>query len=318
MLFLGGHSLQAEEHRRDLKLNHFKHVVEEEKACEDCHEEGAEKGKLLPTKETCADCHENTGLVNSDNENDENDDADVEETETTEVDKEECLTCHTGTLADLADIEAKKRVVKMGPRPYKNLEFSHKTHLDKDLKCEACHGDIAHDEGLEIPVGKYMPTPRQCIDCHLEQIEGFQVRNACQSCHTKDTFDQNFKPDQHKAQWPKYHGTVSHLNEGSHGKDCMTCHVQKTCVDCHKTEKPKDHTQFWQARGHGIMASADREKCMTCHKQDTCVACHNETAPRSHIANWSQNHCLGCHLESNSTPEEGCMLCHRTPQHLKN
>ncbi len=126
------------------------------------------------------------------------------------------------------------------------------------------------------------------------------------------------KPDTHRGDWIRYHGSYVDLNLVQIKKPdtgCYVCHDRNDCVDCHSTRPPKDHTNFWRTRSHGLEAGANRERCLRCHRQDYCVRCHNETAPRTHVGNWTDRHCTWCHYGSGLSPADNCVVCHRVVPH---
>lgn len=198
----------------------------------------------------------------------------------------------------------------------KDLErFSHPIHKDLKVDCEDCHEDDVSEKKMPgadyVPTGAPNSTPETCRDCHEP------LPRTCDSCHKPGTYDKEVKPPDHDANWKGFHGGVAVFNEeGSHGKDCLTCHTQDACASCHSTEAPDDHTNFWRTRAHGFMAAGNEERCSTCHQQDFCERCHNETAPLTHIGNWGADHCPTCHLSSSMGPQEGCLACHKEALHV--
>lgn len=126
------------------------------------------------------------------------------------------------------------------------------------------------------------------------------------------------KPESHRGDWLRYHGTFVPLNvneAGQRGGACYACHDRNDCIECHSTRPPRDHTNFWRTRGHGLEAASNRERCLQCHRQDYCVRCHNETAPRTHVGNWLSRHCSWCHFGPGLAPADNCVVCHRVAPH---
>lgn len=127
------------------------------------------------------------------------------------------------------------------------------------------------------------------------------------------------KPETHKGDWIRYHGTTVDMNvnkAGQGGRGCYACHDNNDCTECHSLQPPRDHTGFWRTTGHGLSAAASRERCAECHRQDYCVRCHNETTPRSHKGKWKDGgHCTWCHYGSGLAPADTCGICHRQAGH---
>ncbi|MBF0286989.1 MAG: hypothetical protein HQM14_04155 [SAR324 cluster bacterium] len=277
---------------RDIKLNHQIHIDKKQLECIDCHDTADEEDKAGFIKEkTCGECHQ--------------------EVKATSVNKQECLLCHNTTINELPFRGEKEFKVQQGPKPYKDLLFSHRVHVDKEIDCLTCHNDINKDSNLELPHDKYMQPAEDCIECHHKDL----VSNDCTVCHKSMT--SNKRPDSHQGDWKQSHGLMANLNFNTeHRDDCMTCHVQNDCTSCHQEQQPRDHTYFWKTQGHGLMADVESERCSTCHQENFCISCHNETAPKSHIGNWGTRHCVNCHLDTSFGPENNnCAVCHRKVMH---
>ncbi|MCP4754690.1 MAG: hypothetical protein GY866_27735 [Proteobacteria bacterium] len=287
--------------KRDIKQSHRVHVREEKMVCDDCHvasEKDAEGSGLMPKQAVCADCHEQ-----------------VED----KANQKGCLFCHDVTLSEMAEIKNGEKKVAMRPVTHRSLVDSHKTHGEIGYGCQDCHGNIDFEGDIPFPSGKYLPKARQCFDCHEKELQAFSVSENCAQCHKPNTYDRFQAPVNHADGWKSVHGAHAMVqSDTTHGRDCGTCHEKTDCVACHETEAPKDHTVFFRTRGHGIVSAGFRERCLTCHRQDSCLSCHQETAPRSHRGNWENRiHCLTCHLDSNSSLENNCSICHRKPAHLE-
>lgn len=186
--------------------------------------------------------------------------------------------------------------------------FSHLAHVEAELDCAECHGDVLADPTLDASVGV---TMAECSSCHEER----GAPNDCTVCHSE--IDRDWKPQSHHLGWTSAHGPASLAREGGVAGDCQLCHQESTCTSCHLENPPEDHTNFWRRRGHGAFVALDRSRCTTCHTRDTCEACHSVTQPVSHMGAWGGRrslHCGSCHLPT--LREEGCYLCHKgAPSH---
>ena len=47
--------------------------------------------------------------------------------------------------------------------PDPNLKFNHKQHLDKQIPCSSCHGDLSK---VDLATRAQLPTMAQCLGCH--------------------------------------------------------------------------------------------------------------------------------------------------------
>lgn len=186
--------------------------------------------------------------------------------------------------------------------------FSHQRHVEAELDCSACHGDLETAETLDPDV--LAVSMSECMDCHSEK----SAPNECTTCHTE--YDTEKAPYTHDHNWQRLHGRIVRAQPGDLVNDCSLCHTEQTCVSCHRDEQPESHNNFFRLRGHGIQASIDRQSCWACHRTDFCERCHSETRPLSHSGAWGSpqnNHCLGCHEPLNAS---SCYTCHKaTPSH---
>ncbi len=279
---------------RDINLSHKAHIEKRQMECVDCHE-GAEDTETpgMPSEKLCLDCHKTL---------------DKELKGKDSPASEKCLYCHNPKQ----NKSISEQKVVLGPGVSKtDLVPVHVKHTEKEIGCEACHGNIAADDNKILPRHKYMASGKICVDCHTQK----GLSTDCATCHK--TYEL-IEPDDHKINWIAQHGVESMLaGENEHGKSCSTCHAKSECKECHTQKAPRDHTNFWRQRGHGIMAGMDRDKCLVCHRQDACVRCHRETAPRNHKGAWKSTHCGACHLQSSFTPENNtCAVCHRQIPHV--
>ncbi len=244
--------------------NHLERGLE----CPTCHIQ-TEDLPSLPDEDICRTCHE----IDRNNPSD------------------KCRLCHRG------------KEEKSKPRDRKNyadLQFSHKNHLEREIKCEECHGTAK--DGYSIPVME------DCIRCH-SQIE---QKIDCSKCHMKLKKDE--RPQNHDYDWKTRHGKEITLEGGSpENQRCYICHNQASCDTCHKDEKPQNHTNQWRLRGHQVMGRINRSQCAACHRQDFCVSCHSEApAIPNNSSHRPGRSCSLCHvrLSHSVTDETGCTRCH--------
>ena len=181
---------------RDINFSHKEHIEKRQMECIDCHE-GAEDTDTpgMPSEELCLECHKTLDKTLKGKES---------------PPEEKCLYCHNPKKG----VPLGDQKVVMGPGRSKGLKPIHAVHYEKDVECEACHGDIASDDNRLLPRNKYMPSPKDCIKCHEDR----KPQKDCSACHTLD--QQNVAPNTHKAGWITHHGIESQLVEkGQHGKE---------------------------------------------------------------------------------------------------
>jgi hypothetical protein len=193
------------------------------------------------------------------------------------------------------------------------IVFSHQSHATRAQDCNACHADVARDDGELASRGESMRMSMDdCLTCH-EGIAG-PAQADCAACHVE--IRAGLAPPSHRANWKRYHGGVVRGRSEERSDMCALCHKPSECATCHSIELPENHNNYWRRRGHGLTASMDRDGCKTCHDEDSCNRCHEEIRPVSHTASWGEptdRHCLSCHEPLRSTT---CNVCHKsTPSH---
>lgn len=262
-----------------LRFSHGVHVIDQELACEMCHEDiGVADAPGMPSPDTCAICHS---------------ELDAEKEPGDRVDSlfqdGVFLTSRTVPLQD-------------------EVHFSHLRHVEGAGACDACHASILEEGGADFDhpvVGM-----EGCMACHEERNQP----NACATCHVE--IDETWAPDTHHHQWTRLHGGRARAELDGMSDNCALCHRESSCVACHDEQQPANHTLQFRERGHGFFARMDRDNCAVCHQPASCVRCHEETTPRSHRGMWGSpknTHCIGCHFP---VQEEGCFTCHvATPSH---
>ncbi len=96
-----------------------------------------------------------------------------------------CMACH----ADVArESPAIQKLAEYGeskkPIPWVRVYavpawvyWNHRTHLQADVKCESCHGDVP---GMDtIKIATKVTTMQGCFDCHEQQ----KAPTGCETCH---------------------------------------------------------------------------------------------------------------------------------------
>ena len=110
-----------------------------------------------------------------------------------------CMNCHTIARKDTPEIQKlTKYYEEKRPIQWKRIHrvpefvyFNHSAHVNKDIDCINCHGDIAK---MEVVGQVNSFTMRSCLDCHRnpeKNIQDFQnlttgVKNGpeyCSACH---------------------------------------------------------------------------------------------------------------------------------------
>lgn len=270
-----------------IHYSHAKHRERGLKDCNTCHAYNEDLTPQWPKMAKCLACH----IKNFDTNN-----------------PESCLLCHTrpGTK-----IKVKHNI----PKKYKDLKFTHKTHLENKVECNQCHENI--EKSNEITPGLIPDMFGNCVPCHKNRGDG---KLACDVCHKY--IKKNRMPLYHEDRWVKHedarwiqrHGSEFYYNQDY----CKRCHNDLDwCVNCHQEQKPKNHNNAWRRKTHGFAASWERRKCGVCHQEDFCERCHTSTKPLSHTASWGggntkNRHCLNCHLPVSSSL---CAVCHPSPAH---
>ncbi|MCF6149629.1 MAG: hypothetical protein E3K37_13330 [Candidatus Kuenenia sp.] len=269
---------------------HYSHAKHRERGLSDCnlcHYYKEDLEPKWPKMATCLKCH-------------------MKKFDT--FNPESCLYCHTKPGMK---IKVKHNV----PKKYKDLNFSHKTHLEKNVECKACHEKIETSDAITVDL--FPDMFKNCVPCHKEQGE---EKIACDVCHKH--IKNNRMPLYHEDRWVKHEDArwiQKHGSEFYYNKDyCKRCHADLNwCVDCHRDQKPRNHNNAWRRKTHGFAASWERKKCSVCHLEDFCERCHSNTKPLSHSASWGgsntrNRHCTNCHFPISMVT---CTVCHPEPEH---
>ena len=201
------------------------------------------------------------------------------------------------------------------------------------LTCDTCHN-----------AGKYIDTPKECIQCHLLQLPNPHYPGACEFCHTPVSwtdiqFDHTIAAAMDCAACHEKDKPAEHYNG-----QCSACHVTQAwnlitfdhtvagavdCISCHAKVEPANHypgqcsnchnTSDWKSVVFSHVGLTD---CISCHSKDTpanhyagqCSNCHD---PNSSWQNAYFNHsgftdCTSCHAgnaPANHYPGQ-CSNCH--------
>lgn len=248
-----------------LRFSHKSHLGRDI-ACDSCHPAAltstSSRDRLLPTEEDCAVCHP------------------IDRTDpykkTTSA-PAACATCHVGvpkeagpeTPAAGKDFEA---LVARIVIPEPNLKFNHKQHLDKQIPCATCHGDMSK---VDLATRAQLPTMAQCLSCHDNRMQSSSKATASPPATAADpTRPVDKKP-----------GMLSGRVSRGPSPRCGTCHLQQPdgllatrfpsgVLAPSGTLRGDIHGMDWK-RNHRQPALNDPEYCATCHSQNWCQSCHN-------------------------------------------
>lgn len=295
-----------------LRFSHKNHLAKDI-ACDSCHQAAltsvSAKDRLLPTEEDCAVCHPIDR---------------ADPYKKTSAAPATCATCHVGvpsaaapgTPAPGKDFEALvPRVVIPDP----NLKFNHKQHLEKQIPCSSCHGDLSK---VDLATRAQLPTMAQCLGCHDNRMPSStkaqaqrpttspaQVENKagllggrvsrgpsprCGTCHLQQSdgllatrFPSGvlapsglLRGDVHGMDWKGNHRQPA-LSDPEY---CATCHSQAWCQSCHNgVVRPLDLHGGDYVNRHTIEARRNQPDCGSCHRRQTfCLGCHERLGVVSH------------------------------------
>lgn len=95
-----------------------------------------------------------------------------------------CMACHVSIKTDSPSIQklaafAKEKKEIPWVRVYQVpgfVMFSHRVHMQGDITCQNCHGDVAQ---RDVIVKEVAHTMGSCMACHTER----KVSNDCSLCH---------------------------------------------------------------------------------------------------------------------------------------
>ncbi|MBF0546013.1 MAG: cytochrome c3 family protein [Candidatus Riflebacteria bacterium] len=205
-----------------------------------------------------------------------------------------------------------------------NLRFSHKTHADARIKCEACHKEKPNPSGMPTlpegwaplrlsriaslprilnepttasappapPVTFGRPPEKVCLACHFQN----KKKSDCGLCHLG-------KPGKTERDRER-----NKLKPGfSHQK-----HSKTDCTECHSK------VEAWESLD-GKQVDFGMKGCLKCHiglkAKMTCVLCHSKTPrPADHGRFYEKKHGLDYRLDPKSCQpcheDSSCLACH--------
>ncbi len=253
-----------------VRFNHALHVTEFEQTCRACHSSAfgslRASDRLLPDPSaTCDNCHDV-------------DHSNLQAVESGGDANGKCDFCHIGDSPGEAG-----RVARMVV-PDPNLHFPHKTHLDRNIACAQCHGQI---DKLELATRDQLPRMAGCFTCHaMSGAAQGDAKGDCMGCHLSEpngvmqtTFSTGqLTPPQwlhgsaHTPDWIERHKGVAAANS----KMCGSCHAEAFCSDCHDGKvRPRDVHPNDFISMHAQAARQDNPRCVNCHQtQSFCGDCH--------------------------------------------
>jgi hypothetical protein len=257
-----------------IRFNHTRHVRELGMTCTTCHEQAKTSrnsgDSLLPPATRCDGCHasdhRNLNAVRSD---------------PNEL-IAQCAFCHIGHRP-----EHKNRVERLSlPKP--NLKFNHAIHLERNIQCAQCHGNV---DKLELATRDQLPRMRGCFGCHqMPAPARGQARGECTTCHLTEPGATLMKTrfatgtllpprwlhnSAHGTDWIEKHKRIA----GADSQFCGSCHTENYCVECHdgRVRNRKVHPNDW-LNMHEVAARQLNPNCTSCHRLQTfCIGCHQRS-----------------------------------------
>ena len=252
-----------------IRFNHKKHTKDLKQTCKSCHAAAYTSDKvvdrLMPKAEQCDACHDV-------------DHSDLRDVKAGTDANGQCVFCHIGDKAG-----ANGAVAPM-VLPNANLVFTHKKHLDRNIQCGQCHGQVGE---LELATRDQLPRMAGCFSCHnMSGAAQGQAKGACTTCHTARNDGRmitsfttgNLVPPQwmhnaaHTPDFIERHKSVA-ANDSAF---CGSCHTVNECTDCHdgRVRPRKVHPNDWLSI-HAQSARQDNPRCASCHQAQTfCADCH--------------------------------------------
>jgi hypothetical protein len=246
-----------------LHFSHARHLKLPEVGCGTCHEGAAgsvrASDNLIPTEASCTTCHE------------------VDRAQPTKQadPPARCDACHAGFSGGPV-----ARVVVPTP----NLKFNHKVHIQKNMRCTFCHGDLAA-QNVDLATRAQLPRMPLCLQCH----DGQTAPSACTTCHIagrQDRIQTRFpegtltpsgvlRGDAHDLRFRLDHAAVARQDD----RYCANCHARSECLDCHNgVTKPLDFHAGDYIALHPVDARRGTTDCQACHRLQTfCTGCHART-----------------------------------------
>ncbi|HNN94607.1 MAG TPA: cytochrome c3 family protein [Pseudomonadota bacterium] len=332
--------------RLPLHFSHRRHLARGSD-CLVCHAAAAtslsSRDNLLPTEAACRGCHpiersRPFGPIFAAN----------------SAPPSACATCHVGFPSQpaldgqpsiAAGVDPATLIARVDLPP-PALQFNHRLHIEKQLPCATCHGDLSQ---VDLATREQLPTMALCLRCHDGSRRGAgRAADRCATCHPAQPGgllqvqlasgvlrpSGGLRGDDHAAtDFRQSHGRVAQS-----GPDyCSNCHRESYCLRCHNAAaKPFDlHGGNYIAR-HAVDARRNQPDCSTCHRQQSfCLGCHQRLAvsdhatlpgqpatsaffparPRSfHPTGWSSatgGAANNLHAEEARRSQRSCTSCHR-------
>ncbi|HEY4116827.1 MAG TPA: cytochrome c3 family protein [Byssovorax sp.] len=256
-----------------IRFNHKKHVDELKQPCKVCHaaayaSDSAQDTLLPRPQQTCDNCH----------------DVDHANPRAVKAGKDangQCGFCHLGAKAG----DEGKIAPVVVPRP--KIRFTHKKHLDKNIQCGQCHGQI---DKLELATRDQLPRMAGCFTCHaMSGAAQGQAKGTCTNCHLTQpdgriqqtnasvalTPPRWLHNADHTPDWIERHKGIA----ADDAAFCGNCHKADYCTDCHDGRvRPRNvHPNDWLSM-HPEAARQDNPRCVSCHAEQTfCADCHRRT-----------------------------------------
>lgn len=307
-----------------LRFDHAQHLALDMKciSCHDVDTSSAAADRNVPPQATCETCHEIEAAAAG------------EETDPPSA----CSVCHPGFDPTVRRTPAEVVI------PAPNLKFDHRVHLQKEIPCSRCHGDMTR---VQLATRAQLPKMETCLECHAA---GKTASGACSTCHITRAGGLLAQVLPGGARLVPEIGNPFGVGHGpgyerQHELDavnkravCAECHAESDCLVCHAgTMKVLSiHPNDWITL-HPVPAKLESLRCVSCHhEQSFCVDCHQRAGlslggpsalqPTSrvqfHPEGWADtlpgpNHhgywasrnietCVSCHRE------EDCIGCHAT------
>jgi hypothetical protein len=252
-----------------IRFNHEKHVKGLKISCVTCHDKAktsrSSADSLVPRATRCDACHGSDhrarGVVRAG--------SDL---------IGQCGFCHIGYR------ESDGQRVEAFSIPPPNLKFNHAIHLERNIKCQQCHGNV---ENIELATADQLPRMRGCFGCHQMPVPARgEARGECATCHLtergglmKTEFATgSLTPPRwlynagHGPDWIERHKVVA----GADSRFCGSCHSESYCMDCHdgRVRPRKVHPNDWISM-HPVASRQNNPSCTSCHRQQSfCLGCH--------------------------------------------
>lgn len=276
------------EQKLPIKFSHAQHL-QFKLDCDFCHENApssvSASDSLSPVEDSCSSCHK----IDRDN------------PLKAAKPPARCDSCHLyeparpGSSTSPDEVRASRGGINWNEPlridiPTPNLKFNHKVHVERDIKCERCHGRL---RDVELATRLDLPSMPMCLECHNNlsiarpaSSKSTRAPVRCATCHiaqADSTLQTQFasgrmapsgtlKGDAHTLDFATRHAQVGR-DEAAY---CESCHRKDFCLACHNgVVKPlafhgNDYLQI-----HAIEARKASLNCDSCHRRQTfCLGCH--------------------------------------------